>query len=158
MGVPGLQTWLKRRYPEAFVPLPQGMAFDHVYIDMQSTLHQIIRRGDKPRHRAGGRHAAAVMDWRQAAGGSRHQHLLTCSFAPRPCLPCCTAARTKQYFHVLLHSRLDDILAATQPRQRVVLALDGPAPLAKLLEQRWVAVRAMHLAMQCMHAAALDVR
>ena len=71
MGVPGLQTWLKRRYPEAFVPLPQGMAFDHVYIDMQSTLHQIIRRGDKPRHRAGGRHAAAVMDWRQAAGGIR---------------------------------------------------------------------------------------
>ena len=48
------------------------------------------------------------------------------------------AARTKQFFHTLLHRRLDEILAATRPRQRVVLALDGPAPLAKLLEQRWV--------------------
>lgn len=46
------------------------------------------------------------------------------------------AARTKQYFHVTLHRRLDDILAAAAPRKRVVLALDGPAPLAKLLEQR----------------------
>lgn len=45
-------------------------------------------------------------------------------------------ARTKQYFHYTLHRRLDDILAAAAPRKRVVLALDGPAPLAKLLEQR----------------------
>ncbi|EFN50853.1 hypothetical protein CHLNCDRAFT_141768 [Chlorella variabilis] len=45
-------------------------------------------------------------------------------------------ARTKQYFHLLLHRRLDEILATTRPTQRVVLALDGPAPLAKLLEQR----------------------
>lgn len=44
MGVPGLQTWLRRRYGDAFVPLPQG-GFDHVYIDMSSTLHQVIRRG-----------------------------------------------------------------------------------------------------------------
>lgn len=48
------------------------------------------------------------------------------------------AARTKQYFHLLLHRRLDEILAVASPRRRVVLALDGPAPLAKLLEQRCV--------------------
>lgn len=44
MGVPGLQTWLRRRYGDAFVPLPSG-GFDHVYIDLSSTLHQVIRRG-----------------------------------------------------------------------------------------------------------------
>lgn len=54
----------------------------------------------------------------------------------RPSLTPPFAARTKQYFHVTLHRRLDDILAAAAPRKRVVLALDGPAPLAKLLEQR----------------------
>ena len=60
---------------------------------------------------------------------------------PRHATPLhCCAARTKQYFHSLLHRRLDDILAVAQPQQRVVLALDGPAPLAKLLEQRWVSV------------------
>lgn len=46
MGVPGLQTWLRRRYSGAFVPLPQG-GFDHVHIDMSSTLHQVIRRGGR---------------------------------------------------------------------------------------------------------------
>ena len=50
----------------------------------------------------------------------------------------CGVARTKQYFHILLHRRLDEILATARPQRRVVFALDGPAPLAKLLEQRWV--------------------
>ena len=36
----------------------------------------------------------------------------------------------------LLHSRLDALLATAAPTQTVVLAMDGPAPLAKLLEQR----------------------
>jgi hypothetical protein len=55
-----------------------------------------------------------------------------------PPLPACLsgAARTKTYFHLLLHRRLDELLASVRPQQRVVLALDGPAPLAKLLEQR----------------------
>lgn len=46
------------------------------------------------------------------------------------------AARKRSYFHYLLHKRLDAILAVCKPRKRVVIALDGPAPLAKLLEQR----------------------
>lgn len=48
-----------------------------------------------------------------------------------------TTARTRAYFHFLLHKRLDAILATCKPRKRVVIAMDGPAPLAKLLEQRW---------------------
>lgn len=39
-------------------------------------------------------------------------------------------------FHLLLHRRLDELLAKLAPRRRVILAMDGPAPLAKLLEQR----------------------
>jgi hypothetical protein len=45
-------------------------------------------------------------------------------------------AHNKHGLHMLLHRRLDALLAATSPRQRVVLAFDGPAPLAKVLEQR----------------------
>jgi len=51
MGVPGLQTWLRRRYGNAFVPLPDG-GFDHVYIDLFSTLHQVIRRGQQSKESA----------------------------------------------------------------------------------------------------------
>ena len=39
-------------------------------------------------------------------------------------------------FHRLLHRELDEVLAATLPQRSVMLALDGPAPLAKLLLQR----------------------
>jgi 5'-3' exonuclease len=44
MGVPGLQSWLKRRYPGAFVPLPADFCCDHLYLDISSTLHQVIRK------------------------------------------------------------------------------------------------------------------
>lgn len=37
---------------------------------------------------------------------------------------------------MLLHRRLDTLLKTLSPSRRVVLAMDGPAPLAKLLEQR----------------------
>jgi 5'-3' exonuclease len=39
-------------------------------------------------------------------------------------------------FHTLLHQRLDAILQLTNPRKSVMLAIDGPAPLAKLMTQR----------------------
>ncbi len=48
------------------------------------------------------------------------------------------AARTVAGFHRLLHRELDEVLAATLPQRSVMLALDGPAPLAKLLLQRCV--------------------
>ena len=50
------------------------------------------------------------------------------------------AANDLGKFHVLLFRELDRILARTQPRKSVVFALDGPAPLAKLLTQRCAAV------------------
>ena len=50
------------------------------------------------------------------------------------------AANSLGKFHVLLFRELDRILARTQPRKSVVFALDGPAPLAKLLTQRCAAV------------------
>lgn len=46
------------------------------------------------------------------------------------------AAKTKAGFHRALHRELDAMLMLTRPRCSVTLALDGPAPLAKLLTQR----------------------
>lgn len=48
-----------------------------------------------------------------------------------------TAAKSVSRFHLLLYRQLDEVLNRTQPRKSVVFALDGPAPLAKLLTQRW---------------------
>lgn len=45
-------------------------------------------------------------------------------------------APTYERYHTLLHRRLDAILQLTKPRKSVMLAIDGPAPLAKLLTQR----------------------
>ncbi|KAL3147174.1 hypothetical protein ABBQ32_002680 [Trebouxia sp. C0010 RCD-2024] len=50
------------------------------------------------------------------------------------------AAMKKAYnlphFHKILFQRLDSILVLASPRKSVMFALDGPAPLAKLLTQR----------------------
>jgi 5'-3' exonuclease len=46
------------------------------------------------------------------------------------------AAETDDDFHVMLHARLDKVLKLIDPQKTVVFALDGPAPLAKLLTQR----------------------
>ncbi|KAG1674232.1 hypothetical protein FOA52_013852 [Chlamydomonas sp. UWO 241] len=45
-------------------------------------------------------------------------------------------ASTWEQFHKMLHSRLDTILSTANPRKSVMLAVDGPGPLAKLLTQR----------------------
>jgi hypothetical protein len=52
------------------------------------------------------------------------------------CMVCASAVRTVNRFHVSLYTHLDEVLRRTQPRKSVVFALDGPAPLAKLLTQR----------------------
>ena len=46
------------------------------------------------------------------------------------------AARNVSRFHIALYRQLDEVLNRTHPRKSVVFALDGPAPLAKLLTQR----------------------
>lgn len=45
-------------------------------------------------------------------------------------------ANSKSSFHYLLHRRLDELIDSLGPSKRIVIAMDGPAPLAKLLEQR----------------------
>ena len=88
MGVPGLQTWLKRRYGDAFVALPD-IPFDHVYIDMSSTLHQVIRRGMWCVMAA-----AASMRWRRQCEAYAVQDLpacllflTSCLLLAMPCIP-----------------------------------------------------------------------
>jgi 5'-3' exonuclease len=46
------------------------------------------------------------------------------------------AAENYDKYHALLHKRLDAIMRLTNPRKSVMLAIDGPAPLAKLITQR----------------------
>ncbi|KFM26843.1 5'-3' exoribonuclease 1 [Auxenochlorella protothecoides] len=89
MGIPGFNSWVRKEYPEAFVPFERGRRVDHLYVDLASTLHTVLRK-----------------------------------------------SRTPAQLHRRLHSRLDNYLARLRPCKRVVLALDGPGPLAKLLEQR----------------------
>lgn len=89
MGIPGFNSWIRKEYPGAFSRLDPGQQVDHLYIDLNATLHTILRR------------------YRDPAS-----------------------------FHRRLHARLDDYISELRPRKRVVIALDGPAPLAKLLEQR----------------------
>ena len=47
-------------------------------------------------------------------------------------------AKTHRHFHAMLHKRLDQLFNMIRPRKTVVMALDGPAPLAKLITQRYV--------------------
>ena len=44
MGVAGFTSFMRRRYPDAFVS-QQGATVDHLYLDLSSTLHQILRKG-----------------------------------------------------------------------------------------------------------------
>lgn len=44
--------------------------------------------------------------------------------------------RTWERFHKVLHQRLNDIVDKTGPHKTIMLAADGPAPLAKLITQR----------------------
>ena len=43
MGVPGFNTWMRSQYLGAYVP--QRTEFDHVYVDMASILHTVLRKG-----------------------------------------------------------------------------------------------------------------
>jgi 5'-3' exonuclease len=47
------------------------------------------------------------------------------------------AAKSPSQLHAALHRELDKLLTRFKPRQTLLLAMDGPAPLAKLLTQRW---------------------
>ena len=42
MGVAGLLSYLRSAFPAAFVEVPHGC--DHLYVDMNSLLHQVVRK------------------------------------------------------------------------------------------------------------------
>eukprot|EP00878_Enallax_costatus_P028898 GHUV01031256.1.p1 GENE.GHUV01031256.1~~GHUV01031256.1.p1 ORF type:complete len:123 (+),score=22.48 GHUV01031256.1:183-551(+) len=88
MGIPGFNTWFYANNKQAYQTLQQTQT-DHLYIDMNSVLHNVLRK-----------------------------------------------AENYDKYHALLHKRLDMILRLTNPRKSVMLAIDGPAPLAKLITQR----------------------
>ena len=88
MGVSGLLEFLRQHFPECWVPLPAS-GCDHVYVDMNSVLHQCTRH--------------------------------------------CTTEAAAQNSLLL---ELQGLFRRYRPRQTLVLAIDGPAPLAKLHEQR----------------------
>ncbi len=97
-------------------------------LDLQSLLHTVIRKGEMTYH-------SDIAMTMFADAHVPHE----CSRPPvLPLAHPLYTARTKSYFHQLLHQRLDAILKTVKPQQKVVFALDGPAPLAKLLEQRFV--------------------
>jgi hypothetical protein len=64
--------------------------------------------------------------------------LSTLSHTTNPLQPSCKRYAAENYdkYHALLHKRLDAIMRLTNPRKSVMLAIDGPAPLAKLITQR----------------------
>ena len=56
--------------------------------------------------------------------------------APASHMFCPPAATNRENLHKLLYKRLDELLRLAKARKTVMFALDGPAPLAKLLTQR----------------------
>eukprot|EP00884_Botryococcus_braunii_P004369 jgi/Botrbrau1/13933/Bobra.0193s0001.1 len=93
MGIEGFSSWFKQQYPKAFGKY-ESSSFTHVYVDMASVLHNVLRK-----------------------------------------------ARTSNHFHFLLYAKLDNIMHQCNPSRSVVFAMDGPAPLAKLLTQRQRRIR-----------------
>ncbi|KAK9803810.1 hypothetical protein WJX73_001771 [Symbiochloris irregularis] len=92
MGVAGLNTWFQEQLPAAHKTKVRDrldQRIDHVYIDVPTVIHSVIRQAKTPR---------------------------------------------KAY--VGIYAKLDQILRACRPVKSVVIAMDGPAPLAKLLTQR----------------------
>ena len=171
MGVPGFNTWMRTQYVGAYVP--QRSSFDHVYVDMASILHTVLRKGmqcyvacsfllmqpstpylslkkrDNSFQECGGvdlsylssqcRAPCCKQQYCCAQCKSCVAGLRTCSVisATQPQAHVVwPAARNVSRFHIALYRQLDEVLSRTHPRKSVVFALDGPAPLAKLLTQR----------------------
>ena len=45
MGIPGFSLWFSSKNKEAYVPL-DTVRVDHLYIDLNSVLHTVLRRGE----------------------------------------------------------------------------------------------------------------
>lgn len=44
MGIPGFNTWFSTAHSRAYVQL-KAVKIDHLYIDMNSVLHLVLRKG-----------------------------------------------------------------------------------------------------------------
>lgn len=44
MGIPGFNTWFSNKHKDAYLPLSH-VQVDHLYIDMNSVLHNVMRSG-----------------------------------------------------------------------------------------------------------------
>eukprot|EP00414_Alexandrium_minutum_P012075 CAMPEP_0113827882 /NCGR_PEP_ID=MMETSP0328-20130328/4993_1 /TAXON_ID=39455 /ORGANISM="Alexandrium minutum" /LENGTH=88 /DNA_ID=CAMNT_0000795879 /DNA_START=9 /DNA_END=271 /DNA_ORIENTATION=+ /assembly_acc=CAM_ASM_000350 len=87
MGIPRFYRWLGETFPDAF-STQDSLEAEHVYIDMNTILHEVLR-----------------------------------SMGPSP---------SEARFLAAFLGRLDALLARATPRRSLFLALDGPAPTAKL--------------------------
>jgi 5'-3' exonuclease len=45
MGIPGFNSWFYENNKAAYQPLAQTQV-DHLYIDMNSVLHNVLRKGE----------------------------------------------------------------------------------------------------------------
>jgi hypothetical protein len=45
MGIPKFTLWFQANNKQAYVPM-QKVQVDHLYIDMNSVLHNVLRRGE----------------------------------------------------------------------------------------------------------------
>lgn len=114
MGIQGFNTWFSQNNAKAYIPL-DTVKVDHLYVDMNSILHLVLRLG---------KYIIIIT-------------ILFIYFYLNLIINCMKlTARNMHHFHVLLYSKLDDMINRVQPRKSVFLAMDGPAPLAKLLTQR----------------------
>lgn len=114
MGVPGFNSWFAGNHRHAYVSR-LNRSWDHVYIDMASILHAAMKKCMQLLHIL----TASHHGWTACADNIQ-----------------VSAAYNLPHFHKVLFARLDSIMALASPRKSVMFALDGPAPLAKLLTQR----------------------
>ena len=139
MGVPGFNTWFySTGCPKAFVD-HGGKRFDHVLVDLASVLHSVFRHGQymltilcKVLLMQVLVHSGPVSVTGVAVYYTESEVYKTLLNLTVVVL----AARTSSRVHKLLYVELDRILLRFQPRQSVLFAMDGPAPLAKLITQR----------------------
>lgn len=122
MGVPRLFGYISRTFPKSVFnfaqgsPPPDALVTDYLYLDANSLLHsaaqQIFRYGEHPRLlRAEGEETFSFEDG----------------------LP--PAVQEERFFGRFFEMILE-VVRMTHPRKALVIALDGPAPLAKQTQQR----------------------
>ena len=120
MGIPRLRKHIEERYGESFVSLPlvrgtgaRARGFEHVYVDMNNVFHVVCRRAAKKRQKAS---AGSSDDDAYKLGEDEREE--------------------QKIFFRLLKEELDLYIRLLKPTKSVMLCVDGPPPVAKMLAQR----------------------